>query len=436
MKIAILGYARQGKSSYEYYNLPENDITICDQNLNAEVPKQAKKRLGPNYLQNLNSFDLIIRTSNMHPKLIKQANPNSPDILSKVTSNTNEFFRVCPSKNIIAVTGTKGKSTTSTLIAKMLEAQGLRTHLGGNIGIPPLELLKNNIKPNDWVVLELASYQLIDLNYSPHIGLVLMLDEDHLDWHKNFDEYLKAKANLFNHQTTDDIAVYFADNQLSKQCTEKSLARKIPYYKRPGAYVENNKIAIENTIVCDLNSIALIGGHNIQNICAALTVVWQIQQNIEAIKKIITDFSGLPLHLEKRRTLNGTEYINDSFASNPSATIAAIKAIKQPKILIIGGKDRNLKLDKLVNEIRGCNTIKKVVVIGESTTRIAKEFNTAGFSNYEITDAKTMKDIVLKCANLAARGDAVVLSPGFPSFDMFKNFEDRGEQFNKAIDEL
>src|SRR5680860_514808 len=185
MNIAILGYGKQGQSAYEYWSAKDHDLTICDNNENAKIPKDAKKQLGADYLKDLSRFDLIVRSPSVHPKDITDI--AGQEILTKVTSNTNEFFKVCPSQNIIGVTGTKGKGTTSSLIARMLKAAGKTVYLGGNIGIPPLELLNpsagGKLKPDDWIVLELANFQLIDLHYSPQVAVCLMLVDEHLDWH-------------------------------------------------------------------------------------------------------------------------------------------------------------------------------------------------------------------------------------------------------------
>ena len=216
MKIAILGFAGQGQSSFEYWNTQENELTICDRDEKIVIPHGAKAILGPTYLKNLSQFDLIVRTPIVHPRDIIASNPENPNILDKVTSNTNEFFRVCPSKNIIGVTGTKGKGTTSTLIAAILEAVGEKVHIGGNIGTPPLELLKGGIEPDDWVVLELANFQLIDLKYSPKIAVCLMVVPEHLDWHEDMEEYIAAKQQLFINQSQKDIAIYYADNEDSE----------------------------------------------------------------------------------------------------------------------------------------------------------------------------------------------------------------------------
>ncbi len=431
MKIAIIGYGIQGQSSYNYWN-KDNEITICDKNDLENIPSDAKVKIGDDYLKNLDEYDLIIRSPSVYPEDIIQANNES--IIGKITTNTNEFFKVCPTKNIIGVTGTKGKGTTSTLITKMLEKDGKIVHLGGNIGIPPLELLRNNIKNNDWVVLELANFQLIDLKYSPHIGVCLMIAEEHLDWHKSIDDYLKAKKQLFAHQKVKDIAIYYADNPLSKEIAELSLGQKIPYFKSPGAHQIGGDIYIEDIKICDIHDIKLLGNHNRENICAAITAVWEITKNQQAIVEAIREFTGLANRLELVRTINRVSFYNDSFASAPDAAIASIRTITTNKIMIIGGFDRNLNLDNLVNAIKeNSQTIKKVLLIGQSRIRVAAFLDNIYYNNYKILESKNMEEIVKEANAIAQPGDSIVLSPGFPSFDMFKNFEQRGEEFKQAV---
>ncbi|HEY4963797.1 MAG TPA: UDP-N-acetylmuramoyl-L-alanine--D-glutamate ligase [Candidatus Saccharimonadales bacterium] len=435
MKIAILGFGLQGKSSLKYYRGPDNEITICDQNQPTDVPDEVEVVVGDNYLSNLDYYDLIIRSPAIHPKDIVAA--NGYGILKKVSSNTNEFLRTCPSKNVIGVTGTKGKGTTSTLITKMLEANGKRVHLGGNIGVPPLDLLDSDITEQDWVVLELANFQLIDLKYSPHISLCLMVEPEHLDWHIDVDEYYEAKTLLFRTQSPKDIAVYFADNENSVRIAFTGAAKKIPYFKAPGAMVAGNHIVIDGEPVIRLSELKMIGRHNYQNACAAVTAVWQICPDVGPIAQVLRDFSGLPFRLEFRQQVDDISFFNDSYASAPAATIAAISAIKSPKVLIIGGKDRGLDLNDLVEAIiENQETIKDIVLIGESANRVSEELTNASYDNFTVNESTDIKDIVIQAKSMATAGDSVVLSPGFPSFDMFKNFEDRGLKFNDAVSSL
>lgn len=437
MNIAILGYGSQGATATEYWGNLGHSITVCDKNPKLKLPDGIKSRLGKNYLSNLDSFDLLVRTPSLHPKEIVAANPDSADILEKVTSVTNEFFRVCPTENIVGVTGTKGKGTTSTLIAKMLEATGKRVHLGGNIGIPPLKLLKNDIREDDWVVLELANFQLIDLEYSPTIAVCLMVEPEHLDWHTNLEEYFASKQRLFAYQNEEDVAIYYAENKNSKKIASVSKGRLIPYMQAPGAFIEEDHVSIDTDYVADVADIKLIGKHNHQNVCAAVTAFWQITKDQKAIKAALQKFSGLPFRIENRGKKHGIVFYNDSFATANGATIAAIEAIPEKKVLILGGFDRGLDLSDLVKTIKNeSRNIRKVVVIGASAKRLIAALDEGGFSNYHHEQATSMETIVRTAVSFAEKGDAVVLSPGFASFDMFANFEDRGNQFNRAIENL
>jgi UDP-N-acetylmuramoylalanine--D-glutamate ligase len=434
MKIAILGYGNQGQAAYDYWHTG-HEVTICDKNAALQLPPDARTKLGDNYLHDLDQFDLLVRSPIIHPQAIAAA--NTPAILDKVTTVTNEFLKVCPTKHIIGVTGTKGKGTTSTLITKMLEAAGKRVHLGGNIGTPPLDLLKNSIQSDDWVVLELANFQLIDLTRSPPIAVCLMVAPEHLDWHSNEEEYFQAKAQLFRHQREDDAAIFYAANETSKRIAGTSPGRKIPYLAAPGAFIQDKKVMIGDQVICAVNELKLPGRHNWQNVCAAVTAVWQVTQNITALRAVLTSFSGLPYRIELRRELNNIRYYNDSFASGPPATIAAIEAIPGQQVVIIGGFDRQLDLSEFTKDlVRLDKHLRKVLLIGAAAGRTAAEFQKHGFTNFIRSSAAGMPAIVAEAAELAQAGDAVVLSPAFASFDMFKNFEDRGQQFNAAVEKL
>jgi UDP-N-acetylmuramoylalanine--D-glutamate ligase len=436
MKVAVIGFGRQGASATQYWLNLGDDITVCDQNADLKLPEGVKAKLGDDYLSELDQFDLIVRSPSVHPSHIAAANPKV-DILSKVTTNTNEFFRICPTKNIIAVTGTKGKGTTSTLITNMLKAMGKRAHLGGNIGTPPLEMLKDNIEPNDWVVLELANFQLIDLKYSPPIAVCLMVVTEHQDWHTELNEYFEAKSSLFRWQTADDVAIFYAHNNNSKQIVDASEGRKIPYMSAPGAEVIDDKIVIDNKEICTVEDIRLPGKHSWQNICAAITAVWQVEQNPSAIRKAIQETESLPYRIELRREVNGVKFYNDSFATAPDATSAAVQAIEGKKVLIIGGYDRHLDLSTLVHTLQAhAHEIRKVVVIGQASERIVENFEVAQYRNYFVESSKEMRSIVETAQSFAENNASIIFSPGFASFDMFKNFEERGKIFNKAVEEL
>ncbi len=429
MKVAILGFGKQGHSALGYWDRPGNEITVCDINIGLELSAGVKNQLGADYLKNLDQFDLIIRSPAIHPKDIVEA--NSEAILAKVTSVTNEFFRNCPTRNIIGVTGTKGKGTTSTLIAKMLETAGKKVHLGGNIGTPPLELLKNNIQPEDWVVLELANYQLIDLGYSPKVAVCVMVAPEHLDWHSSLDEYFMAKKQLFSHQKAEDIAVYYAKNDYCRDIASASPGKIIPYFQPPGAIVENDDIIIDGQSICSTDEIKLLGQHNWQNICGAITAVWQVHQNVEAIRKVISTFSGLKHRLELIRELDGVRYYDDSFGTTPETAKVAIEAFTEPKIIILGGRGKGVPLTLLGNVVSD-NDVKNVIAIGETGESITNILRAAGYTRV-VEGKNTIDEIVKQAQDLAKPGDVVLLSPACTSFDMFNNYAERGDKFKEAV---
>ena len=431
MKIAIIGYGLQGASSYKYWR-DGNSITICDQNEIKDPPRDVELLIGEDHLKNLNDFDLIVRSPSVHPRDIISA--NGEQIKDKITTNTNEFFKVCPSKNIIGVTGTKGKGTTSSLITKMLEAGGKKVHLGGNIGTPPLEMLEAGINESDYVVLELANFQLIDLKYSPHIAVCLMVVPEHQDWHEGMEEYVTAKKQLFIHQTPSDIAIYYSDNEISKDIASSGEGVKIPYFENPGANINNELVVIDGRTICRTDEVKLLGRHNLQNICAAVTATWQIDQNTEAIKQVTTSFTGLDHRLELVRELNGVKYYDDSFATTPESAIVAIEAFKDPKVIILGGSDKGAEYIKLANTVAGGN-VKHAVLIGDTAKSIEQALKNEGFSDYSF-GSKDINEIVELCKEKSSPGDVVLLSTGCASFGIFKDYKDRGEKFKKAVQEL
>jgi len=432
VKIAILGYGKQGKSAYDYWKAQGADITVCDVDTSIQLPNDVKSVLGNDFLKNLDKYDLIVRSPIIYPPDIVKA--NNPEILSKVTTPTNEFFLVCPTKNIVGVTGTKGKGTTSTLITKMLEAGGKKVHLGGNIGISPLDLLKNNISTTDWVVLELANFQLIDLKYSPAYAVCLMVAPEHLNWHQSMDEYIKSKQQLFAYQSTNDIAVYYSKNEYSTQVIAPTNGKKIPYFESPGAFVSNGQIVIDGKELCSVGEVKLLGAHNLENICAAVTLVWQVNKDANAIKQVITSFTGLPHRLELVKEFDGVKYYDDSFGTTPETAIVAMKAFSSPKIMILGGSDKGSDYEDLVMSVLEDN-VRGVVTIGNTGPTIAQMLETVGFHNV-VNSKSSMKEIVDDARKLAEPGDIVLLSTGCASFGLFKDYEDRGNQFKQVVNEL
>lgn len=434
MKIAILGYGSQGQSAYEYWNHGGNELTIHDANPSLEIAENIRAKLGPDHLKDLDEYDLLVRSPIVHPKAIEKANPNNSEILKKVTTVTDEFLKVCPTRNIVGVTGTKGKGTTSTLIARMLEATGKKVHLGGNIGIPPLDMLKDNIQPDDWVVLELANFQLIDLKHSPHIAVCLMVEPEHLDWHENVEEYIGSKQQLFRWQQSEDIAIYYGLNDYSQHIASISPGTKISYMKRPGADVINSKVVIGSAEICDISEIKLLGKHNWQNVCAAVTAVWQVTQNADAIRSVVTSFTGLEHRLQFVREVGGVKYYDDSFGTTLETAVVAQEAFTEPKVVILGGSDKGADFTALAKAV-AANNVRSVIAIGVTGPKISELLKKQGFNNV-VDGGQTMEQIVETAQTQAKAGDVVLLSTGCASFGLFKNYKDRGDQFQKAVNAL
>jgi UDP-N-acetylmuramoylalanine--D-glutamate ligase len=442
MKIALLGFDIEGRSSLEFFKARGHQVEIRDQNPDTQVPEDVPAVLGDKYLDDLDGFDLVVRTAGLPPRKILEKNPG---LEPKITSHINEFFKASPTKNIIGVTGSKGKGTTSTLIYKMLQAAGKTAYLGGNIGVPPLDFI-DKLTADDWVVLELSSFQLIDVRYSPPIAVCVAMFPEHLDWHADLNEYFNAKSQLFARQTTEDTAIYFADNETSKQIASAGPGRKIPYFAPPGAFVKDGVIIIDDQTVYQTGELKLPGAHNWQNVCAAVTAVWQVEKNIDALRSVLVDFSGLEHRLEPVAEVAGVRYYNDSFGTTPETAIVAIAAFKEPKVLILGGSDKGANYDELAKVV-GANDIRKVILIGNTTHPVYKATAPAielalraqGIDNFVSLvgpEGPSMQQIVQAAHGEAKPGDVVILSAASASFDMFKNYKERGEQFKAAVRSL
>jgi UDP-N-acetylmuramoylalanine--D-glutamate ligase len=451
MRIAIIGWGIEGKSAFEYFgpeheyliaseqplaDFPEESDKIKVQHLSAEKPAGITGNVADlSYLDGIEDCDKIVFTPTSRKNLEEKFKDNH-DFWNKATTALDIFYETVNTKNIIGITGTKGKGTTSTLIYQMLQAAGKRAYLGGNIGRSVLDFVRD-VQADEWVVLELSNFQLYRFNHSPHIAVCLMIAPEHLDWHPDFNDYLEAKANLFANQLPEDIAVYFDANEYSRQLAYRSAGVKIPYYQTPGARVrEDGKIVIgePEVEIISKDEIKLLGEHNLQNVCAAVTAVWQVSQNIDVIKQVLTTFTGLEHRLEFVRELDGIKYYDDSFGTSPTTAIVAIESFKQPKVMILGGSDKGVPFDELADEVVN-NNVKHVITIGKTGPKIAELLRQKGFN--DITEgANTMEEIVRAAREKAQEGDVVLLSCADASFDMFKDYKDRGNKFKQAVQEL
>ncbi len=426
MNVAIAGYGIEGKANYTYFSKRGHNVTILDERDQVDdLPMNASVVLGKNALTELSRFDMIVRTPSLSPHKLQGA--------KKIWSGTNEFFKECPAL-IIGVTGSKGKGTTVSLIASILRAVGKTVHIVGNIGAPALEVL-NQIQSSDVVVYELSSFQLWDIETSPHIAVLLMIEPDHLDVHTDFKEYLIAKSNIAHFQTKNDLLIYNAANEYSRAVGEDSVANTIPFPSRQGAHVQDGFFWYGAQKICSVDTLKLPGVHNQDNACAAIDVAWEFTQYSDGIEKGLSSFFGLSHRLKLVREVNGVRYYDDSIATTPGSAIAAINAFNEPKILILGGSSKGSEYDELAKVIASHN-VKKTLVIGSEAPKIEAALHEQAVSFVSLGSEVTMQKVVAKANEIADAGDAVILSPACASFGMFKNYNDRGDQFIAAVEAL
>lgn len=445
-KIAILGLGTEGDSIVRYLGNSGAVISVFDgrdeKDLDPKFVAETKKlgiKITTTNFKNLElqNYDIVFRSPGVRFLL-----PSIQDAVKKgvrVSSSIKLFFEKCPGK-IIGVTGTKGKGTTSTLIYEMLKKSGKDAYLGGNIGTPPLDFL-DQLTSESIVVLELSSFQLQDLHVSPHIAVLLMITSEHMDWHENVEEYIEAKRNLIRFQTNQDFVVINHDYPASNesdiytygQVYKVSREQKV----EQGCYVDRDALWLrkdgKEEKVIEIQEIALPGGHNLENVCAAIVAAQMGGADMKSIVSVTKSFKGLSYRLELIRTVRGIRFYNDSFSTTPETAIAAIESFDEPEILILGGSSKNSDFTDLAELIHGTDNIKAIVGIGEEWKRIKEAIGKMPNKIIEIEGKGTMKEIVEQAFALGELGDIVLLSPACASFGMFKNYKDRGDQFNKAV---
>lgn len=440
-KIVVLGLGVSNRPLVRLLLQYGCQVVGCDktprEKLDAEVLELEKMgctlQVGQTYLDNLKG-DLVFRTPGMHPE--------NPALVSlrengaEITSEMDVFFALCPC-TLIAVTGSDGKTTTTTLISEMLRAEGKTVWLGGNIGTPLLPLCRQ-MQAGDYAVVELSSFQLMDMTHSPHIAVITNLAPNHLDVHKDMQEYIWAKTNVFHFQKSGDILVVNADNSLTAPMKNVGTTRYFSYGKNreDGVYLEENQIYRGNTPVVDKRDIILPGEHNVENYMAAIAALEGLVSN-ETIGRVAKTFGGVEHRIELVREKDGVRYYNDSIASSPSRTIAGLKSFPDKVILIAGGYDKHIPYDVLGPVI--CQRVKALVVNGATGQAIREAVEQS--PEYqpgmpEIYDCGDLETAINRCAEIAKPGDVVLLSPASAAFDQFKNFMERGLYFKKRVKEL
>ena len=438
-KIAVLGLGVSNRPLVRLLLEFGCDVIGCDrterEKLDAEVldleKAGCKLSVGEHYLEDVEA-DLLFRTPGMHP-----GHPAIEALRSRgaeVTSEMEVFFEVCPC-TLLAVTGSDGKTTTTTLVSEMLKAAGKTVWLGGNIGTPLLPLVRQ-MKEEDFAVVELSSFQLMDMKRSPSRAIVTNLAPNHLDVHKDMEEYVEAKKNIFKFQDENGLLILNADNDITSGFTGNGTTKF--FSRQDHGYVElrNSVIYRGEEAVLPVADILIPGVHNIENYMAAIAMVEGLVDDT-VIRQVAQNFGGVEHRIELVRIKDGVRFYNDSIASSPSRTIAGLRSFSEKVILIAGGYDKHIPYDVLGPEI--CAHVKKLF-LGGATGKLIKEavVNCPEYDPkaLEIVDCETFEPAVRAAAAAAGEGDIVLMSPASAAFDQFKNFMVRGEFYKKLVKEL
>ncbi|CAB1254601.1 UDP-N-acetylmuramoyl-L-alanine--D-glutamate ligase [Clostridium sp. MT-14] len=392
--------------------------------------------LGEDYLHNLNNFQVIFKTPSMridNPYLVRARQKGA-----YITSEMEEFIKYCPAK-IYGVTGSDGKTTTTTIMYNILKEHGYKTWVGGNIGTPLFSKI-GEMRSEDKVVLELSSFQLMTMNVSPEVAIITNISPNHLDIHKDMNEYINAKKNIFRYQDKSNLLVLNRDNDIVNSMVAEAPGSVRQFSSKRvlnrGGYVKNNSLYIDENEVCKVKEVKIRGMHNVENFLAAFCAV-KDDADIGDMREVAINFSGVEHRCEFVRIVDGVRYYNDSIASSPTRTLAGLKAFEKPVILIAGGYDKKIPFDVLAEE--GYKKIKALILMGATKGKIKEAFdklkNEKGI-HVPIVVVNSLFDAVNKARELAENGDIITLSPACASFDMFPNFEVRGNSFKEIVCKL
>ncbi|WP_373897402.1 UDP-N-acetylmuramoyl-L-alanine--D-glutamate ligase [Haloimpatiens sp. FM7315] len=395
-----------------------------------------KMVLGEDYLEQLKGYEVIFKTPSMrydNKALIKAKEEGA-----YITSEMEEFIKYCPAK-IFGVTGSDGKTTTTSVIYEILKEEGHKTFVGGNIGAPLFAQIEE-IRGEDKVVLELSSFQLMKMGNSTDVAVVTNLSPNHLDVHKDMEEYIDAKKNIYLHQKSSDVLILNRDNSITNSMTEEAKGRVMKFSLedeiKDGAYYKNGTLYLKGAKVCEKEEMKLKGMHNVADFLAAFCAVFE-DASIKSMKNVATTFNGVEHRGEFIRIANGVSYYNDSIASSPTRTIAGLKAFEKPVILIAGGYDKHIPFEPLAEE--GYDKVKALILLGLTKNKIKSAFDKIikeKAISIPIYMVNNLEEAVMKAKTISTEGDIVTLSPACASFDMFPNFEVRGNEFKKLVNDL
>lgn len=448
-KVAIIGLGVSNLPLLDYMYEKNAKVTVFDEKEEKDIEKNILEKLknykfdyflGKNCFENLKGFDIIFRSPSFLPTRKELVEEEKRGAI--ITSEIEMLMKLTPA-TIIGVTGSDGKTTTTSLIYSILKNAGYNAYLGGNIGIPLFTKL-NEMKPNDIVVLELSSFQLMGMDVSPHIGVITNITPNHLNIHKDYEEYINAKKNIFKYQNKDDYIILNYDNDITRNCAKEAKSKVIFFSgkeKLENGFIVDNKIIKKcedgiRTHILDCKDVLLRGEHNFENIATAIAAtssLVDIDKSIDTIK----EFKAVEHRLEYVRTIDDVKWYNDSVSSSPTRTIAGLKSFDEDIVLIAGGYDKNLDYTPIAKPI--LKKVKTLILLGQTSGKIfdaVKEEEEKENKNIDIFMVNTLEEAVNLARKQAKVGEIVLFSPASASFDMFKNFADRGNKFKDLVNKL
>ncbi len=451
-RVVILGLARQGKALARYLAAEGAEVLVSDIKPESELvseraelaPLGVRFACGGHPLSLLEGAQALFLSGGVPADLpIVQAARRQG---LAVANEAQVFLQACPAP-VIGITGSAGKSTTTALVGRMMELHltphGRRAWVGGNIGNPLISVLEQ-IEPHDWVVMELSSFQLELVDCSPQVAAVLNLTPNHLDRHKSMAAYRAAKARILDFQGPQDVALLGREDPGAWALRERVRGRLLTFGLQPaaeeGAFVDRGRVWLRlrgaEQPVCSLEQVRLPGEHNLLNVAAACALAGAAGAGVEAMRQAIETFRGLPHRLELVAEINGVRWINDSIATSPERTLAALRAVPGPLVMLLGGRDKNLPWDSFAGQVSG--RVEQLILFGEAAEKIERALR-AHKSEVELPPLHRVEGLqaaVELAARLARPGAAVLLSPGCTSFDEFRDFEARGQRFRELVKEL
>ena len=442
-RIAIIGAGVSNLPLIEYMAKLSNNVVLFDmKELSDEVLKLVNKynieiSVGDKYLEKLVNFDYIFRSPSCLP-----TNPyieKEKDRGAVVTTEVEQVIKLSPCK-VIGITGSDGKTTTTTLISKVLSGLGYNVHTGCNIGTP-IFVNMDSVDKDDIIVLELSSFQLMQMDVSPNISVVTNISKNHLDIHKDYQEYIDAKKSIFLNQSENDIVILNYDDELVKSF-DREVKGEVRYFSsktklKDNYYLEDNYIKYNDEIILNTKDLKIRGVHNYINICTVLNTIKDYITDMDKALNIIKEFPGVHHRIEFVREIDGVKWYNDSASSTPSRTIAGINAFSEPIILLAGGYDKNIPYDSLAKPV--LDKVRVLILFGNTKTKIYDAvINESKLQNKEIEiyEENTLEEVIDRAKNVAKEGEIVLFSPASASFDMFKNAYQRGDIFRDLVNKL